>query len=225
MTAHFKKIAGFMILTGLLGLTACDSSNQNAVSPTTAPTVAPTEVSATAQPEVTTSPAPTDAPAATAAATNAPNTATTASPQAAAKQLKELLELAKQGKVPGVEYAAHNGLIDDVKAAWGEPDLEEAAGSGIYSTYTDKHVVFGFNKGSQIYDVRSSEASLQQLTLKQIEGALGKPHEIKENGKDKIYTYEANKQYQLKFIIPESTGKVDHISVFSEQDSINNMAG
>ncbi|MRN51719.1 YjgB family protein [Paenibacillus monticola] len=226
MTVNIKKIAGLMILAGMLGLTACDSSNQNAASPTTAPTVAPTEVAATAQPqpEITTSPAPTDAPAATAAATNGPNTAT-ASPQAAAKQLKELLELAKQGKVPGVEYAAHNGLIDDVKAAWGEPDREEAAGSGIYSTYTDKHVVFGFNKGSQIYDVRSSEASLQQLTLKQIEGALGKPHEIKENGKDKIYTYEANKQYQLKFIIPESTGTVDHISVFSEQDSINNMAG
>jgi hypothetical protein len=97
----------------------------------------------------------------------------------------------------------------------------EAAGKGIYATYT----IFGFNKGSLIFDVRSSESSLQKLTLKQIEGALGKPDNAKVNGEDKIYTYQANAQYQLKFIISSSTGMVGHISVFSEQDSFNNMAG
>ncbi|MNN94259.1 hypothetical protein D3C81_2128520 [compost metagenome] len=81
------------------------------------------------------------------------------------------------------------------------------------------------NKGSQIFDVRSSASDLQQLTLQEIEQTLGKPDNTTTNGGDKIYIYQAGEQYQLKFIIPESTGKVDHISVFSEQDSINNMAG
>ncbi|WP_411830550.1 YjgB family protein [Paenibacillus odorifer] len=136
-----------------------------------------------------------------------------------------MLELAKKGKVPGVKYAAHTGLIDEVEADWGKPDQQESAGKGIYATYTDKHVVFGFNKGSLIFDVRSSDSALQKLTLKQIEATLGKPDATKVNGDDKIYTYQANDQYQLKFIIPSSTGTVDHISVFSEQDSFNNMAG
>lgn len=48
---------------------------------------------------------------------------------------------------------------------------------------------------------------------------------IKVNGNDKIYIYKVNDQFELKFVIPSSTGKVDHISVFSPEDSINNMAG
>lgn len=127
--------------------------------------------------------------------------------------------------MPGVEYAAHTGLIDDVEAAWGEPDTKETAGKGIYATYSKQRVVIGFNKGSRIFDVRSSAADLQKLTLKEIEAVLGEPEKTAVNGGDKIYMYQAGKQYELKFIIPEASGTVDHISVFSEQDSINNMAG
>ncbi|MNN93443.1 hypothetical protein D3C81_2118940 [compost metagenome] len=86
-------------------------------------------------------------------------------------------------------------------------------------------MVFGFNKGSRIFDVRSSAADLQKLTLKEIEAVLGEPEKTAVNGGDKIYMYQAGKQYELKFIIPDASGTVGHISVFSEQDSINNMAG
>lgn len=237
MITSFKGIAGIIILAGAISLTGCDSDKQNA---------APTEPAATQSAEATTSPpaevSPSPAPVnGESAAPEAGGSAAAASPAAAepgaaagaasaapqelSKQLNELLQLAKQGKVPGVEYAAHSGLIDDVEAAWGEPDTKETAGKGMYSTYSGKHVVFGFNKGSQIFDVRSSASDLQQLTLKQIEGVLGQPDDKAVNGSDHIYIYQANKQYQLKFIIPESSGTVDHISVFSEQDSINNMAG
>lgn len=54
---------------------------------------------------------------------------------------------------------------------------------------------------------------------------LGKPSSVKGNGGDKIYVYKVNNQYELKFVIPKSTGNVDHISVFSPEDSINKMAG
>ncbi|WP_310831718.1 YjgB family protein [Paenibacillus pedocola] len=223
MTTTFKTIAGIVILAGVIGLTACDSSGKadtaaSAPAGGTASTEpAPTAAPATVQPEASASPA--------AASPSTGGGSPTDAVKDSTKQLKELLQLAKQGKVPGVEYAAHSGMIDEVEAAWGEPDTKEFAGKGIYSTYNDKHVVFGSNKGSQIFDVRSSAADLQQLTLKEIEQTLGKPDNTTVNGSDKIYIYQAGGQYQLKFIIPDGSGTVDHISVFCEQDSINNMAG
>lgn len=228
MTTTFKTIAGIMILASAFGLSACSSSGSNTGNSATATNDPVAETSASAQPAATASPSPAAAEqSAPPVATAAPDTAAGngAAAEDSAAQLKELLELARQGKVPGVEYAAHSGMIDEVEAAWGEPDTKEAAGKGMYSTYNAKHVVFGWNKGSRIFDVRSSAADLQQLTLKEIEQTLGKPDDTAVNGSDKIYIYQAGKEYQLKFIIPEATGIVDHISVFSEQDSFNNMAG
>ncbi|MEK5582395.1 YjgB family protein [Paenibacillus sp. FSL R5-0636] len=226
MPVQIKLIAGSILLAGMIGLAGCSSNNEagNSESQATAPTE--TAVTATSEPEVSPSSTPAETvPAATSSPTETDKDSTGSNSQNSDKQLKELLELAKYGKVPGVKYAAHTGLIDEVEADWGKPDQQESAGKGIYATYTDKHVVFGFNKGSLIFDVRSSDSALQKLTLKQIEATFGKPDDTKVNGDDKIYTYQANDQYQLKFIIPSSTGTVDHISVFSEQDSFNNMAG
>ncbi|HDR7794403.1 TPA: YjgB family protein [Bacillus luti] len=145
--------------------------------------------------------------------------------QKAINHVKDLFELAKEGKVPNVPYAAHTGDIEEIEKAWGKADKTEQAGSGMYATFTNKNVAFGFNKGSQVFDVRSYHAELKSITLKEIEKALGKPASVKENGDDKIYIYKVNNQFELKFIIPKSTGNVDHISVFSPEDSINKMAG
>ncbi|WP_259415678.1 YjgB family protein [Bacillus toyonensis] len=139
--------------------------------------------------------------------------------------VKDLFELAKEGKVPNVPFAAHTGDIEEIEKAWGKADETEQAGSGMYATFTNKNVVFGFNKGSQVFDVRSYQTELKSITLKEIEKALGKPTSVKINDEDQIYVYKVNNQFELKFIIPKSTGKVNHISVFSPEDSINKMAG
>lgn len=209
MKPEKSVIAAILLSAGIAVLAACN--NGSTASPSSA---APASATAAAA-----SPAATAAPA----ASPAPSTGT---PAADKRQLlHELLELAKQGKAPGVEFAAHTGLIEDVEKAWGEPDKKESAGSGIYSTYSKKNAVFGFNKGSLIFDVRSSAPNLQELRLSDIEAALGKSEDIRKNGDDTIYVYPAGKDFELKFIIPASTGKVSHISVFSPQDSKNNMAG
>ncbi|MEI4620335.1 YjgB family protein [Bacillus pfraonensis] len=140
-------------------------------------------------------------------------------------RIKNILEQAKQGKVPNVTFAAHTGDIEEVEKVWGKADKTEPAGKGMYATFTNKNVVIGFNKGSQIFDIRSNHSELHTLTLQDIEKVLGKPISVKVNGNDKIYIYKANGQFELKFVISNSTGKVDHISVFSPEDSINNMAG
>lgn len=145
--------------------------------------------------------------------------------QKSINHVKELFELAKEGKVPNVPFAAHTGDIEEIEKAWGKADKTEQAGNGMYATFTNKNVSFGFNKGSQVFDVRSYHAELKSITLQDIEKALGKPASVKINGEDKIYVYKVNNQFELKFIIPKSIGKVNHISVFSPEDSINKMAG
>ncbi|PFR47783.1 YjgB family protein [Bacillus cereus] len=145
--------------------------------------------------------------------------------QKSINHVKNLFELAKEGKVPNVPFAAHTGDIEEIEKAWGKADKTEQAGNGMYATFTSKNVSFGFNKGSQVFDVRSYHAELKLITLQGIEKALGKPNSVKVNGEDKIYVYKVNNQFELKFIIPKSTGKVNHISVFSPEDSINKMAG
>ncbi|PFZ56053.1 hypothetical protein COL68_18145 [Bacillus wiedmannii] len=145
--------------------------------------------------------------------------------QKSINHVKELFELAKEGKVPNIPFAAHTGDIEEIEKAWGKADKTEQAGNGMYATFINKNVSFGFNKGSQVFDVRSYHAELKSITLQDIEKALGKPTSVKVNGEDKIYVYKVNNQFELKFIIPESTGKVNHISVFSPEDSINKMAG
>ncbi|BCG57754.1 YjgB family protein [Paenibacillus sp. URB8-2] len=228
MKKYIKMIAASIMLTGMIGLAACSSGDSGEASPPPSE-AAPSPAAATAPATAAASPAASEAaPSGSPGASAAPTAASSPAPGGdanTAAQLQELLELAKQGKAPGIPFAAHTDLIDDVKKTWGEPDKEEGAGKGIYATYSVRHAVIGFNKGSLIFDVRSSAAELRQLTLQQIEDALGKPDDTKTSGNDSIYIYKAGTQYQLKFVIPKSKGKVDHISVFSEQDSINNMAG
>jgi hypothetical protein len=127
--------------------------------------------------------------------------------------------------VPGTDYAAHLALFDEIEKSWGKPDVNETAGKGIYATYKEKGITFGYNKGMKVFDVRSYADELHAITLKQIEQALGKPDETAVSGEDDIYVYQVNEQYQLKFIIPQSGKGVDHISVFSPSDAKNNMAG
>ncbi|MEO3945347.1 YjgB family protein [Gorillibacterium sp. CAU 1737] len=222
-----KRILTAMTLSGVLALSACSSNTSEAPSPSTAPSaLAPTS-------SVAPTTVPTASPAASASTSVAPTSETTPKPTAsreataAQKQIRELVKVAKEGKVPGVPYAAHIGLIEDVKKDWGEPDKEDypAGSKGTYSTYSSKNAVIGWNKGSLIFDVRSNAPEIQKLTWSEVKAELGKPTDTKESGKDTIYIYRVSDQYELKFAVPGGEGKVDHISVFSPQDSINNMAG
>ncbi|WP_168121102.1 YjgB family protein [Paenibacillus sp. HB172176] len=215
-------------IAAALLLNACSSNNNN-VEPTVSPTEETTpEATATPDPSPSASPpaTATDKPATDAPTTDAPasNHSDNADEDTDA-MIKDMLKLAKEGKISGIPFAAHTGLIDDVEKSWGEPDQRDSADYGYYVTYEKKNAAFGINKGDQIYDVRSFDPKLNSITLKQIEAALGKPDKTTENGDDKIYTYDANDDFQLKFVIPGKTGTVDHINVYNPKDGFNNMAG
>ncbi|OAS21639.1 hypothetical protein A8708_17105 [Paenibacillus oryzisoli] len=210
-----------LILSTMLLASAC-SSTQNSASNTTTPSPS-SSPSPSASPVATSVASPTASPSAAPTTSQAPSSSASAS--TVTKELKDMYELAKSGKVNGIPFAANTGLTDNVEKTWGKADKTESAGSGLYATYSKKNAVIGFNKGSQIIDIRSNDPKLHTLTLSQIEQALGKPTDTKVNGDDTIYIYKASQEFQLKFIIPKSTGKVDHISVFDTIHSINNMAG
>lgn len=143
--------------------------------------------------------------------------------------IDSILELAQVGKVKGSEFAAKSSLIDQVKAAWGQPDQENPAGDGIYATYSDRAVTFGYNKGNQIYDVRSYDKDLQLITLSQVKSKMGQATTDNIVQQEEILTYELNEQFQLKFIftLPEQEqgdAVLDHIAVISNQAATNLMA-
>lgn len=219
----FRQAAYGFALAGVLFLAACNSGNGGGGA----------DASAAASPSASASDSGVDNGAGASASPSAGSGSSAGeSPSAPPKidaaiadQINELLTLAKKGQAPGIPFAARDSLIDDVEKAWGKADKTDSAGKGIYAVYAKHDAVFGFNKGSQIFDVRSSDAKLRKLTLLEIEQTLGKPSSTAKNGDDTIYVYQASEDFQLKFVIPKSTGTVDHISVFSEKDSVNNMAG
>lgn len=82
--------------------------------------------------------------------------------------INTIVSLAKQGKVINSVFAAKVTVIEDVEKAWGKPDKMDyvAQAKGTYATYEKQGVVFGFNKGLQIFEVRSYDSGLKTVTLK-----------------------------------------------------------
>ncbi|MDR6550273.1 YjgB family protein [Paenibacillus qinlingensis] len=227
MNNRKKAIVISMLFANMLVFTAC-ASTEKPTANSAAPIIstAPSTVN-----ELTPTVTPTETPEASSAPLSTPNGSITVKPVSVpsetttvTKQIKEMFELAKVGKVAGITFAGETGFFEDVEKAWGSADHKDVVGSFIYATYGKKNAVIGFNKGDQIIDIRSNDPKLQTITLNQILQALGKPVDTKVNGDDTIYIYKASDMFQLKFIIPKSSGKVDHISVFDTKHSVNNMA-
>ena len=233
MKVYMKVLILFLTLTCVAALTACNNAEEKKQTNSTSEnsTEKKSDTSETSKKNEDTAPKTEKEPMEkpkdqdSVKPTTESNSKNTVLNQKSINHVKDLFEQAKEGKVPNVPYAAHTGDIEEIEKAWGKADKTDQAGNGMYATFTSKNVAFGFNKGSQVFDVRSYHSELKVITLQEIEKALGKPTSIKVNGNDKIYVYKVNNQFELKFVIPNSTGKVHHISVFSPEDSINKMAG
>ncbi|WML58645.1 polysaccharide deacetylase family protein [Neobacillus sp. PS2-9] len=135
--------------------------------------------------------------------------------------VQQIVSLASTGHVINNPFASLQSTFSQVKKAWGEPDKVDQVGNSYYATYYKKFAVFGYTREDQIFDVRTNEPSIQDLTLADIKKAMGNPTSTTSFQNDQIYTYNLNKRYQLKWIIPTSTNKVDHISVYSQVELSN----
>lgn len=137
--------------------------------------------------------------------------------------IHEIVTLAKVGTVKECSFPVDTTVIDEVIAKWGKPEQEDFVAGNRYFTYTSHGVVFGVNKGEQIFDVRSYSKEIQQITFDEVKGVLGKPDEVRYSGRDTIWVYNVNEKFQLKFVGSKST--VDHISVYYPAGAKNQMAG
>lgn len=136
---------------------------------------------------------------------------------------KQIATAAAMGHVMGVDFAAHQNTITDVQREWGKPDQISKVGASNYADYTKQNVTFGYVDGQPISDIRSYDPKLKALTLSMITNDLGQPAETRPTATETIYIYKPNQQFELKFIISNATGKVDHISVYSPQDAAVNV--
>ncbi|PQP91089.1 M56 family metallopeptidase [Paenibacillus sp. AR247] len=151
------------------------------------------------------------------------------------QQIKDIATLAKKGRVKGADFVSGKTTIEDVHAAWGEPDrpwqptdryaydsYSPGAGRGSYA--------FGIGQGEVVYDIRyfgsgtDKSTDLSKISFQEIENTLGKPNSVKTSGSDDVLTYKEG-DYELKFVGPHATKRLDHISVYSPKAARSTMGG
>ncbi len=132
--------------------------------------------SAPATATLTLSPLPTAA-LPTAAPTPAPTPAAATTPDAAQKALLvQIRAEAEKGKTINCEYPLKSNMTA-IEDDWGAPDFSEyvAAAKGEYALYETRDTAFGFNKGAQVFEVRSFDERLGQLRLSAVKNEYGAP--------------------------------------------------
>lgn len=145
--------------------------------------------------------------------------------------LNNINNMAQSGMVINSEFKAKYDTIDKVNNAYGKQDTQNyvAEAKGVYYTFESKSLAFGFNKGDQIFEVRSFDKSLKELNLQDIISYFGEPqYEFISDLNEKIIGYVVNEDFKLLFVFSDSESEkaiLDHYSVFYPGGTVNNMAG
>jgi hypothetical protein len=145
--------------------------------------------------------------------------------------LSKMMSMAKEGKIIGRDFAVKTTNIDEVEKAWGKADQTDlvAAAKGTYATYSKYNVVFGFNKGGQIFEARSNSSQLKGITLAVAKKVLGTPaYDAKVNDQEMI-GYRVNSSFKLELVFPQPTNSnpnpvIDHYNVLYPEGTVNSMA-
>lgn len=164
-------------------------------------------------------------------ASQTPPSTSTQTTDMAQALLLNMRKLAEQGKVINSDFAVKIAVLEDVKKKWGEPDKSDwvPAAKGTYVTYSNQALVFGFNKGMQIFEARSFDQKLKKVSLAKTKGIYGAPaYDVKVNGEE-ILGYTAGQEFKIELVFPEPTQNnpnplLDHYLVLYPQGTVNSMA-
>ncbi|WP_246577940.1 YjgB family protein [Clostridium psychrophilum] len=145
--------------------------------------------------------------------------------------ITNVFNLAKQGKVINSDFSAKTTDIDTVYKKLGKADKIDyvAKAKGNYATFTKYKLVFGFNKGSQIFEVRSFDDKISKVSLSMVKKTLGSPaYDVKSNGQV-IIGYKTGQEYKLLLVFNDSSKSnsdplIDHYSVLYPKGTVNSMA-
>lgn len=147
--------------------------------------------------------------------------------------LLNMMQSATAGQViNNSSFSAKTTNIGTVEQSWGKPDQTDwvASADGIYATYSKHDITFGFNKGGQIFEVRSfARSSFSGLTLTKAEQVLGSPAYNATVFGQKIIGYTAGPEFKLELVFPQPTGSnpnptLDHYNVLYPRGTVNMMA-
>lgn len=226
MALKFKKIFSFCVVLTLVFGSMAGCSKPDAVA--AGSSAVSSQQSSAASPSQTASSA-----AVSAAASSVPESQAPSSQAEDAQKafLLSIQKAAQQGKVFNEDFAVKTNVIDDVQDKWGNADKTEYIGAakGNYATYSKHNMVFGFNKGSQLFEVRSFDGQLKNIALSKVKEVFGTPAYDVKSGNDEIIGYVINGDYKilLVFPVPKTSGedpKMDHYSVFYPRGTVNTMA-
>ena len=145
--------------------------------------------------------------------------------------LETINKSAVQGKVINCDFPVKYTVIGVVREKWGKPDKSEwiPQAKGMYDTYSKHNVVFGYGKGDQIFEVRSFDSRLGQITLSMVKEVFGVPaYDVKYNGEE-IIGYTTGKEFKILFVFPQPTKDssdaiLKHYSVLYPAGTVNMMA-
>ena len=164
-------------------------------------------------------------------AQTAPLSSTTQTTDTTTKELLvNMKQMAEHGKVINSAFSVKTTIMEDVKREWGEPDKTDwvAAAKGNYATYSNQAIVFGFNKGSQIFEVRSFDKQLQKISLAKTKEIFGTPVlDVKFNGEE-IIGYTSGPEFKMEFVFPLPTANdpnpmMVHYLILYPKGTVNNM--
>ena len=145
--------------------------------------------------------------------------------------LNDIKTRAQEGKIINSDYQAGTSNIQEVEEKLGKEDKSEwvADAKGNYSTYSKNNVVFGSNKGGRIFEIRSFDQRLNQISLSMVEDFFGTPpHDVTSDG-EKIIGYVSGEDFKILFVFKapsdsNSDPSLDHYSVLYPKGTVNSMA-
>lgn len=144
--------------------------------------------------------------------------------------LNDIKDLAESGKIIKCDFGVKNTNLTNVEESWGEADSTDyvPAAKGTYSTYNVHRVAFGWNKGMQIFEARSFEEELGEITYGLVEENFGTPNYSTECNGEKIIGYTAGEEFKILFVFPMvdnmKEAKLNHYSVLYSAGTVNSMA-
>lgn len=145
--------------------------------------------------------------------------------------LMNIKKLAHQGKVINSEFPVKTTVMDAIEKKLGKPDKTDwvPAAKGTYASYSKDKLAFGFNKGAQIFEVRSFDDSLNKIPLSMVKKVYGTPSYDVKNNDEEIIGYTAGQDYKILLVFPKTVnGSNDpllgHYSVLYPKGTANLMA-
>ncbi|MDP4086235.1 MAG: M56 family metallopeptidase [Bacillota bacterium] len=148
------------------------------------------------------------------------------------KLLASIMQLAKQGKIINSEFPVKTTVLDEAEKKLGNPNKVDwvPSAKGNYAVFSKYNVVFGFNKGDQIFEARSFDKELNDLSLSKVKKTYGNPaYNVKNNGEE-IIGYVVSSEYKILLVFPQPSNNsqdpvMDHYSVLYPRGTVNTMAG